>query len=62
MVTMDVFEIEFHAWSIAFLWKNGLFIGENYNAKERMQNLYTVAIVKRTAGCTEDQDSWPQAD
>ena len=33
MVTMDVFEIEFHAWSIVFLWKNGLFIGENYNAK-----------------------------
>ena len=26
------------------------------------QNPYAVVIVKRTAGCTENQGSWPRAD
>ena len=39
------------------------FIGENCNAREEAneQNPYAVTIVK-TAGCTENQGSWPQAD
>ena len=36
----------------------------NYNVKERKANEQThhaIATVKRTAGCTENQGSWPQA-
>ena len=37
-------------------------IGEKYNAKEaNEQNPYAVVIVKITAGCTENQGSWSQA-
>ena len=55
-VTVDVFEVEFRAWSIAILCKNGLLLEANE------QNYYAVVIVKRIAGCTENQGSWLQAD
>ena len=42
------------------------FIGGNYNAKRRKQMnticMLYIAIVKRTAVCTENQGSWSQAD
>ena len=47
-----------------FMQKWTPFIAENCNTKERKQMSYipyAVAIVKRIAGCTENQGSWPQA-
>ena len=52
-VTVDVFEVEFRAWSIAILCNNGLLLEANE------QNYYAVVIVKIIAGCTENQGSWP---
>ena len=37
------------------------FIGKTTMPKTGSKNHYAVAIVKRTAGCTENQGSWPQA-
>ena len=36
---------------------------KNYNAKERkqMNKIIVVVIVKRTAGCAENQGCWPSA-
>ena len=40
------------------------FIAKSITPKEKAneQNPYAVAIVKRTAGCTENQGSWARAD
>ena len=35
------------------------FIGKTTMLKRGSINHYCVAIVKRTAGCTENQESWP---
>ena len=51
---------------ILFTCKNGRtpFIGEKLGCQREEaneQDSYTVVIVKRTAECTENQGSWPQA-
>ena len=38
-----------------------LFIGKSTMPKRGIKNHYAVAIVKRPAGCTENQGSWPRA-
>ena len=62
---MDVVEVVFCAWmgSITIYAKIDSFHRNNYIVKERkqMSNHYAVAIVKRAAGCTENQGSWSQA-
>ena len=52
---MDVFEVEFHVWSITFLCKNGRLSQEKTHQREEVneQNPYAVATVKRIAGCTD---------
>ena len=48
---------------ITILYKNGLFSQENLQCQreeENEQNHYVVVVVKRTAGYTENQGSWPQ--
>ena len=65
MVKMDVFEVEFHVWSIIFLYKNDSFTRRKLQRRREEaneQNPYAaglaVVIVKRTPGCTENQGSW----
>ena len=54
-----------HGASITILCKNGLLSEEKSAMPKRgssyEQNHYAAAIVKRTAGCTENQGSWPWA-
>ena len=38
-----------------------LFTGKTTTPKKGSKNHYGVAIMKTTAGCTEHQGSWPQA-
>ena len=61
-----VYEVMFHAWtaSIVILCKNGLLSQEGLQCQREEaneENHYAVAIVKRAAGCTENEGSWPQA-
>ena len=53
-----------HGASIMMLCKNGLLSQEKLQCQREEANEQhhsAVEIVKRTAGCTENQDSWPQA-
>ena len=64
-MTINAFEVELRAWNITFNARIHSFHSKNLqHQKEETneQNPYTVAIVKRTAGCTENQGSWAWAD